>query len=219
MDCDLFLGSSGCTISTYLNIAMLFLSTDTITAYISSLSVREREKAKSILVCSPNKIETEESIEKSLTMLCSENGNFEIFKILEEKGFDVSDLGEFCVFDRDSKVKNKMVIWYWLLKYLLDSGYHKFVYQITRYEKIMEGPTIMGALVTAAKEIQPDLKFFEKIAQYFHSEWYYKAKFQGMTAHNCLLRERFNKKMISLGSNACVRSKTYPPTHPPPGGV
>ena len=33
------------------------------------------------------------------------------------------------------------------------------------------------------------------------------------------LRERFNKKMISLGSNACLRSKTYPPTHPPPGGV
>ena len=33
------------------------------------------------------------------------------------------------------------------------------------------------------------------------------------------LRERFNKKMISLHSNACVRSKTYPPTHPPPGGV
>ena len=38
-----------------------------------------------------------------------------------------------------------------------------------------------------------------------------------------LLRERFNKKMISLGSNACLRSKTYPPTDPPtdppPGGV
>ena len=33
------------------------------------------------------------------------------------------------------------------------------------------------------------------------------------------VRERFNKKMISLHSNACVRSKTYPPTHPPPGGV
>ena len=34
-----------------------------------------------------------------------------------------------------------------------------------------------------------------------------------------IIRERVNKKMISLHSNACVRSKTYPPTHPPPGGV
>ena len=37
------------------------------------------------------------------------------------------------------------------------------------------------------------------------------------------MRERVNKKMISLGSNACLRSKTCPPrypgTHPPPGGV
>ena len=32
-----------------------------------------------------------------------------------------------------------------------------------------------------------------------------------------LVRERVNKKMISLGSNACIRSKTYPPTHPPGG--
>ena len=35
--------------------------------------------------------------------------------------------------------------------------------------------------------------------------------------HQNFLRERVNKKMISLGSNAWVRSKIYPPTHPPGG--
>ena len=167
------------------------------------------KKIKSTYVCSPFKIKVHSvtsSAEKSLVMFYSENSNLKLFQLLKEKGFDISDLGEISQYMRPAKEKNNMILWYTLFKYLMDIGHKKFVHQITRFEEIMNGPEVMGALVTAAKQITPDIPFLQKIKDNFGSEWFINGKLLNMTAHVCLLRHGLNTEatllMAYLGPNS-----------------
>ena len=101
-----------------------------------------------------------------------------------------------------------MILWYQLLKYLFEKRKEKFIYQITRFEEIMKGPAVVGALVTAVRQSQPDTKFLEQVADNFKSEWFLRAKMMNqmnLTAHAFLLKYGLKREaallMAYLGPN------------------
>ena len=133
--------------------------------------------------------------EKSIVLTALERHNMKILEFLETNHFDLTDLGRECQYSGSSKDRNKMFMWYQLIKYLLKINQHVFIYNLCKKNKIWEGPAIVGCLFTAAR--RKDLKFMEEIAAHYSVSdvnWFYGPKFHDNTAHGLLIKEGFLKE-------------------------
>ena len=134
-------------------------------------------------------------IEMSLGLESLERKNVKAFEFLEEKGFDVTDLGKQCQHTSNS-LENKMFMWYQLIKYLLGNSQHVFVNLLCKKEVIWQGPAIVGCLFTAAW--RNDLALLDEVAAHYclpgEKNWFYGPKYLNLTAHGLLLKYGLEKE-------------------------
>ena len=129
-------------------------------------------------------------VQKSLVLTALEIKDVKTFEFLEAHDFDVTDLGRlFKYASGNSENRNKMDLWYRLIKYLFTVKGHVLIYNLCKKPAIWNGPALVGCLFTAAR--RKDLALMEEVEKTFRGDmnWFYGPKYQNLTAHNLLLKQ------------------------------
>ena len=138
-------------------------------------------------------------IEKSLVLTALERKDLKTFEFLENHGFDVTDLGRlFRYTSGNSQNRNKMDMWYRLIKYLFTVKGHVLIYNLCKKPAIWNGPALVGCLFTAAR--RKDLALMEEVEENFRGDmnWFHGPKYLNFTAHNLLLKQGLQKEARML---------------------
>ena len=138
-------------------------------------------------------------VQKSLVLTALEIKDVKTFEFLEAHDFDVTDLGRlFKYASGNSENRNKMDLWYRLIKYLFTVKGHVLIYNLCKKPAIWNGPALVGCLFTAAR--RKDLALMEEVEKTFRGDmnWFYGPKYQNLTAHNLLLKQGLHKEARML---------------------
>ena len=128
-------------------------------------------------------------LEKSLVLIALENKNLEMLEYLEERGFDITNLGNETQYPINDRKQNNMFLWYLLIKQHLQNENLHFVYTLTQKPQLWHSPAFVGCLYMAA--VREGLQTMKLISKYFESTWFTGPKYQSMTAYSLLLKHGF----------------------------
>ena len=187
-------GDSKYDIESFLSIAEIFLlaesgSFEEVITKVKDSNWLLQERIRNTYVNSPllEQIDyIDSSFEKSLIGIFLENTDHH-FTELVSMGFDICDIGERFREDHIPRERNHLLLWYMLLKRLILMS-PKFVYILTKFPSIMNGPAIFGALIKSVTQKVPDTEFLKKIRHYFQDQWFINAKYNRQTAYEYFLR-------------------------------
>lgn len=141
---------------------------------------------------------TSNLIRKTLVLTTIEKRNITFLKFLISKNFDVTNLGEPIHFWNHDPVKQKMHLWYLLVKFLLQAGEVgiPILEHLSTMPQVKKGPYLVGCLFFAitiknqsSKNAQPDVQLLQEIKTHFGAQWLTFSDYSGKTVQT-LLNER-----------------------------
>ena len=214
---------------TYVRLAKVFVFAEKREYYEAKKLISDDDQLKLLLreamICSKSKVLRKENlqndyfnclfVEKSLVCIAMENQDFNFLDyFVKNINCKISELGLIKKIEKSQdRFLNSMLMWYLMVKYLLDNGGIKFLKHVSTDSEIKDGPHLLGSLFISATRKPPDIMLLEKIKEHFEADWLFNAKWRGMNVQRYLMNQNLVKESellkLYLGTKESSKFSEY----------